>query len=166
MSKVQLYKSTRLCTLPPALQSRAPEYTSSSQCSRSQHRSQSSLPPSLCPVQSEVCGAGALHVVSAFIPGFPLTTTCLLSWYRVSYHSSIHYLKAEAKASLILKFQENVIFYWRGLIWSFCDMARATEVIKSILFSDDPVLHMEVSSVKIMILLMTLRMMIMTLWSD
>lgn len=42
-------------------------------------------------------------------------------------------------------------------------MARATEVIKSILFSDDPVLHMEVSSVKIMILLMTLRMMIMTL---
>lgn len=41
-------------------------------------------------------------------------------------------------------------------------MARAREVIKS-LFSDDPVLHMEVSSVKIMILLMTLRMMIMTL---
>jgi len=42
-------------------------------------------------------------------------------------------------------------------------MARAPEVITKFLFSDDPVLHMEVPSVKIMILLMTLRMMIMTL---
>ena len=37
------------------------------------------------------------------------------------------------------------------------DMARAAEVM----FSDDPVLHMEVLSVKTMILLMTLRMIIM-----
>jgi len=42
-------------------------------------------------------------------------------------------------------------------------MARAPEAITKFLISDDPVLHMEVPSVKIMILLMTLRMMIMTL---
>ena len=42
-------------------------------------------------------------------------------------------------------------------------MAKVKEVITNALFSDDPKAHIQVPSVKLMILLMTLRMMIMTL---